>query len=98
MVGFCEDESVIGSEFYVMERWSGTSRAPSCRRGRLSPEEVRELCTNTLDLLVDLHAVDPVATGLDSLGKGEGYVGRQVAGWSGRFRKAKTGTSARSRR
>jgi len=91
MVGFCDDESVIGSEFYVMERLVGhIPRSELPPRVELSPDEVRELCTNTLDLLVDLHAVDPVATGLDSFGKGEGYVGRQVSGWSGRFRKAKT--------
>lgn len=89
MVGFCEDEEVIGSQFYVMERLVG--HIPRTELGvELTPEQVRELCTNTLDLLVDLHGVDPVATGLDSLGKGEGYVGRQVAGWSARFRKAKT--------
>ena len=89
MVGFCDDESVIGSEFYVMERLVG--HIPRSELGiELSRDEVRQLCTNTLDLLVDLHAVDPAAAGLDKLGKGEGYVARQVSGWSGRYRKAKT--------
>ena len=67
MVGFCDDESVIGSDFYVMERLVG--HIPRTELGvELTRDQVRQLCTNTLDLLVDLHAVDPVATGLDSLG------------------------------
>ncbi|WP_182380163.1 phosphotransferase family protein [Nocardioides sp. WS12] len=89
MVAFCEDESVIGSEFYVMERVAG--HIPRKELGLdLTPEQVRALCTNVLDLLVDLHGVDPEAAGLTTLGKGEGYVARQVGGWIGRFGKAKT--------
>lgn len=89
MVAHCTDESVIGSEFYVMERLVG--HIPRKELGLdLPPAQVRELCTNVLDLLVDLHAIDPAAAGLDTLGKGEGYVARQVSGWSGRYRKAKT--------
>ncbi|QKW06163.1 phosphotransferase family protein [Streptomyces sp. NA04227] len=92
MVAFCDDESVIGSEFYVMRRLTG----PIPRRelppelDHLSPEQVRSMCTNVIDLLVDLHSVDPAEAGLSDLGKGEGYVGRQVSGWSDRYRKAKT--------
>ena len=89
MVGFCDDESVLGSDFYVMERLAGP--IPRKELGLdLDADQVRTLCTNVLDLLVDLHAVDPAAAGLSTLGKGEGYVARQVAGWSDRYRKAKT--------
>lgn len=89
MVAFCDDDSVIGSEFYVMERVAG--HIPRKELGlELPPDQVRALCLNVLDLLVALHAVDPAAAGLDSLGKGEGYVARQVGGWSARFGKAKT--------
>ena len=89
MVGHCTDEAVLGSEFYVMERLVGTIP----RRDfdvPLTEEQVRATCTNTLDLLVALHAVDPAAAGLDGLGKGEGYVARQVGGWSERYRRAVT--------
>ena len=41
-------------------------------------------------MLVDLHQVDPSKAGLDDLGRGAGYVARQVGGWSDRFRKART--------
>jgi aminoglycoside phosphotransferase (APT) family kinase protein len=89
MVALCSDESVLGSEFYVMERVAG--HIPRKDLGlSLSREEVGRLCTNVLDLLIDLHSVDPASAGLDQLGKGEGYVARQVGGWTGRLRKAKT--------
>jgi len=89
MIAFCDDESVIGSDFYVMERLRG--HIPRRELGLdLSIDQVRQLCLNTIDLLVDLHAVDPAAAGLDQLGKGDGYVERQVSGWSARFRTSKT--------
>jgi aminoglycoside phosphotransferase (APT) family kinase protein len=91
MVAFCDDPSVIGSDFYVMDRVEGTILRRDLPPGlELTPAEVRRLCTGALDVLVELHAVDPAAAGLTELGKGEGYVARQVAGWSDRFRRART--------
>ncbi|MCZ7416528.1 MULTISPECIES: phosphotransferase family protein [unclassified Streptomyces] len=91
MVAFCEDSSLLGSPFYVMERLTGHIPRKELPRGvELTPGQTRELCTNVLDLLIDLHGVDPAAAGLTDLGKGEGYVGRQVAGWSRRYRGART--------
>jgi aminoglycoside phosphotransferase (APT) family kinase protein len=89
MVGFCADESVIGSEFYVMERLDGTI----LRRDlpwEMPRHDVSRLCGHALDVLADLHSVDVVAAGLESLGRGPGYVGRQVAGWTDRFARART--------
>jgi aminoglycoside phosphotransferase (APT) family kinase protein len=68
MVAHCNDEAVLGSEFYVMERIGHT----------------------LIDTLIDLHQVDPDTAGLTDLGRGAGYVERQVSGWTGRYRKAKT--------
>ncbi|WP_017606699.1 phosphotransferase family protein [Nocardiopsis alkaliphila] len=91
MVAFCEDESVIGSEFYVMERLAGPiPRKELPHEVDPSPEQVRLLCLNVLDLLVDLHSVDTEAAGLSEFGRGGGYVARQVAGWSKRYRAART--------
>jgi aminoglycoside phosphotransferase (APT) family kinase protein len=90
MVGLCRDESVIGSEFYVMERLEGT--IPRRRLGFVaSPDEIATLCERAWDVLVDLHGVD-VATipALAALNRGEGYVGRQVAGWTDRMSRART--------
>ena len=91
MVAFCGDESVIGSEFYVMDRLEGTILRRDLPPGtELSRDETRRLCDRVLDVLVELHKVDPVAAGLAEIGRGQGYVGRQVAGWSDRFRRART--------
>ncbi len=91
MVAFCDDPDVLGSEFYVMERLPG----PILRRDlppgmALGPEEATALCEQLVDVLVELHAVDPARAGLEELGRGSGYVARQVAGWSERFRRART--------
>ena len=91
IVAYCGDESVIGSEFYVMERLVGTIlRRDIPASLALSPDGVNLLCHNALDTLVDLHRVDLDAAGLGELGKGPGYVERQVKGWSARYRKART--------
>jgi len=91
MVGLCQDEAVMGSDFYVMERLDGTIlRKQFPRDLGLDDAGRRQLCESVIDCLVDLHSVDPNAAGLADLGKGEGYVRRQVEGWSRRYRAAKT--------
>jgi aminoglycoside phosphotransferase (APT) family kinase protein len=91
MVAFCDDPDVIGSEFYVMQRLEGTIlRRDLPEDLTLSAEDAGALCRGFLDVLVELHSVDPSAAGLDDLGKGAGYVARQVGGWSHRFRQART--------
>jgi aminoglycoside phosphotransferase (APT) family kinase protein len=91
MVALCEDPSVIGSDFYVMQRIDGIiPRRDLPPDVQLTPAQAAELCTNALDVLIDLHRVDVAATPLASMNKGEGYVQRQVSGWSTRFRNART--------
>lgn len=91
MVGLCEDERVIGSEFYVMERLEGTILRRNPPAGTtLSAEAAQRLCESALDLLSRLHALDPAACGLADLGRGEGYVRRQVDGWTRRYEAART--------
>lgn len=91
MVGYCGDTSILGCDFYVMERIAGIIPRKNMPRGvNLSPAEVRLLCTNMLDQLIALHQVDYRSAGLDAIGKGEGYIDRQVSGWCERYKKAKT--------
>ncbi|SDI72387.1 Predicted kinase, aminoglycoside phosphotransferase (APT) family [Actinokineospora alba] len=91
VLGLCTDASVLGSDFYVMERIPGTILRGDLPEGMtLSESEARALSTKLIDRLVDLHQVDSAAAGLTDLGKGAGYVGRQVKGWSERFRNART--------
>jgi aminoglycoside phosphotransferase (APT) family kinase protein len=91
MVALCADQAILGSDFYVMERVEG-----AIPRGRMpaevgtQPRLMRALSERVVDLLAELHAIDPTAVGLGELGRGEGYVARQVAGWAERYRRAKT--------
>jgi aminoglycoside phosphotransferase (APT) family kinase protein len=88
---FCEDESVIGAPFYVMERREGVVVDDEFPEG---VEPTRELCRGmsrtVADTLAELHAVDPDETGLGDLGRPEGFLERQVRGWIERYDKAKT--------
>jgi aminoglycoside phosphotransferase (APT) family kinase protein len=90
-VGLCEDTEVIGTPFYVMERIPGhIPRQEFPAEMSLTATETTDLCTGALDVLIDLHQLDPASAKLDWLFKGEGYVGRQLRGWSERYRQAKT--------
>ncbi len=91
MVAFCDDEAVVGADFYVMERIDGViPRSEWPADVPLPAERARQLCLNVIDVLVELHCVDVEAAGLAEVGKGSGYVRRQVEGWSLRYRNART--------
>ena len=91
MVAFCDDHEVLGADFYAMERIAGViPRAEWPSAVPLPADQARELCEHTVDVLVRLHSVDPAEAGLTHLGKGHGYVGRQVEGWSVRYRNSRT--------
>jgi aminoglycoside phosphotransferase (APT) family kinase protein len=91
MLAFCENDSVIGSEFYVMERLNGvilrTNLPPDMS---LSATDARQLCGNMVQRLVDLHQVDWEGTPLKELAREGDFVERQLSGWSDRFQKART--------
>ena len=87
----CTDTSLIGSEFYVMERVKGIIlRSDLPRELAFSADDTQGLCQSFIDKLVELHRVDYAACGLGELGKPEGYVQRQISGWSDRYEKALT--------
>ena len=91
MIDFCEDHTVLSCDFYIMERLEGLIPRKDLPDGlELDEAEGTQLCLNVLQKLVDLHTIDYKAAGLEELGKGSGYVKRQIEGWSARFRKAKT--------
>jgi len=90
-LAYCDDESIIGSPFYVMERIEGVIvRRDFPDELRLSPGDVGALFDRLVDVHVELHSVDFRAVGLEGFGQPEGYVERQVAGWSDRYRRART--------
>lgn len=89
---YCEDESVMGAPFYAMERVSGIilrGPKPPDALG-LDEDRMRSLSEALVDGLVDLHRVDVNRVGLSAIGKAEGYVGRQVEGWTKRYFAART--------
>lgn len=88
---YCEDDAVIGSPFFMMERIKGLILRRDPPNGlSYTPDEAAALCKRFLDALVELHSIDYKAVGLGGFGKPDGYVGRQVSGWSKRFRNAWT--------
>jgi aminoglycoside phosphotransferase (APT) family kinase protein len=71
MVALCQDESVIGCDFYVMERIEGIiPRAKLPPELGFNEEDVHELCVNVIDKLIELHQVPYENTPLAELGKG----------------------------
>ena len=90
-LAYTEDESVLGCPFYVMERIKGIILRKTLPKGlELTPDQMRTLCENLLDVHYELHSIDYKAIGLEGFGKPEGYVKRQVEGWSDRYRAALT--------
>lgn len=91
MVAHCtEEDSPIGSELYVMERVDG--EIPRRDFGfEITADQVDRLCRSAVDTLVALHSVDVMSVpALAALAKGDGYVRRQVGGWTTRLANAAT--------
>jgi aminoglycoside phosphotransferase (APT) family kinase protein len=83
---FCEDTDVIGAKFLVVEYRSGVviwSEIPSSMAGE--PEAARRIGFAVVDALAELHLVDPEAVDLADLGRPEGFLARQLAGWRKRW-------------
>ncbi|MBC8030091.1 MAG: phosphotransferase family protein [Pyrinomonadaceae bacterium] len=87
----CDDASIIGVPFYLMERRHGFI----VRSG--VPDEIgedrelrRRLSAAVVDTLADLHTVDIHPTGIVNIGKPAGFVARQVRGWAERWQRSKT--------
>jgi aminoglycoside phosphotransferase (APT) family kinase protein len=87
MIALCDDQAVMGSDFYVMERVVGDIFRRDVPEG-VTPADVSVMAESLINGLVQLHAVD--ASILEELNKGPGYVQRQVEGWSKRYRNALT--------
>jgi aminoglycoside phosphotransferase (APT) family kinase protein len=83
ILAVCEDADVIGAPFYVMEEIAGEVVCNTVPPQLDTPEERRRLGFELVDGLVELHAVDWRACGLEALGKPTGYLERQLRRWSG---------------
>jgi len=87
----CTDETVIGAPFYLMERVDGDvirDDLPGALAGDADPAALvgrRRIGEELVDALVELHAVDRIAVGLEGFGRPEGYLERQVRRWQGQL-------------
>jgi aminoglycoside phosphotransferase (APT) family kinase protein len=83
---FCDDHGVVGSDFVVLEYRTGevvwSVPPPSLRS---CADAGRRIGLAVVDVLADLHLVDPAAVGLADLGRPAGYLDRQVRGWQQRW-------------
>jgi aminoglycoside phosphotransferase (APT) family kinase protein len=87
---FCDDPAVLGVPFFVMERRQGMVIGQVMPQPYASdPALCRRLSTALIDALVELHHVDFRALGLETLGRPEGFMARQLAGWHRRWEHAK---------
>ncbi|WP_329069836.1 phosphotransferase family protein [Streptomyces sp. NBC_01429] len=77
----CEDESVLGAPFYVMEYVAGTPYRTAEQLAPLGPARTRAAVLALVDTLVELHAVEPGAVGLADFGRPDGFLDRQLRRW-----------------
>jgi len=88
---YCADADIMGKPFFVMERRHGNVVRRSWPDSLVNdPGSQRKVAGSLVDALADLHAVDPVSVDLSTLGRPDGFVERQIAGWTRRWHAAAT--------
>jgi aminoglycoside phosphotransferase (APT) family kinase protein len=89
---FCDDPTVVGSDFFVMERRRGEVVRDTLPPGLAAhPDSGRRVAFALVEAMADLHALDPAACGLGDLGRPEGFIDRQLDGWAKRWALARPG-------
>ncbi|PXW75229.1 aminoglycoside phosphotransferase (APT) family kinase protein [Blastomonas natatoria] len=89
--GLCQDDSVIGSMFYVMAFTDGASYWDGTLPGK-TPEQRTAIYHAMIDTLAHLHSFDPAAIGLEDYGKPGNYCARQISRWTKQYRLSETET------
>jgi aminoglycoside phosphotransferase (APT) family kinase protein len=87
----CTDPDVLGAPFYVMERVDGVIARDRLPDGYAPPERRPALTDALVDVLADLHDVDPAAVGLAGFGRPDGYLDRQLRRWAGEWQALRAG-------
>jgi aminoglycoside phosphotransferase (APT) family kinase protein len=77
----CEDESVLGAPFYVMEKVDGIAYRRAAELDQLGAERTGAIARRLVEVLAALHAVDPEEVGLGGFGRPAGFLERQVRRW-----------------
>ncbi len=90
-IAFADDAAILGAPFYLMAAVPGVVlRRDVPKEIALDERRAARLCESFVDALVELHAVDWTRVGLGDFGRPEGYVERQIEGWTRRYRDART--------
>jgi len=89
-LALCDDESVIGAPFYVMEYVPGRVLRTADDAADITPERAGELCERLVRTLAAIHTVDVDAVGLAGFGRPEGYLERQLRRWQQQWDRSKT--------
>ena len=88
---YCDDQTVIGAPFYIMERMQGIIFRGHTPKVQLpEPNKMRNLSEAFVSTLAEIHSLDYHAAGLETLGRPQGYIRRQIEGWTKRYINAKT--------
>ncbi|UJF27265.1 phosphotransferase family protein [Planococcus sp. 107-1] len=88
---FSDDETIVGSPFFIMERRHGQVIDTEFPKETEPSEELgKKISELMVDMLVELHAVDYTKTALAELAKPDGFMERQVTGWTQRYERSKT--------
>lgn len=89
-LGLCTDADVNGAPFYVMEFVAGPVLHDTQAAAALSEADRHALGLHVVDVLADLHAIDPDTVGLGDLGRKEAYLARQLKRWNKQWEASKT--------
>ena len=89
-VAFCDDAEVIGAPFYLMEHVAGVVLRSRKDTAALTESQNADLSERLADMLTAIHGVDVEAAGLAGLGRGAGYLTRQLARWQRQAELSKT--------
>jgi aminoglycoside phosphotransferase (APT) family kinase protein len=89
MLGLCEDDSVMGAMFFVMEYLEGRTLWDP-RLPEFDPAERAAIFDSMNDAIARISLVDPLKVGLDSYGRHGGYVDRQISRWTRQYRASET--------
>ncbi len=87
---YCDDASIIGRPFFIMERRRGVVLDAVEDGAQLTSEQGRHLSKTFISSLAELHSIDLGESGLDNIGHPDGFLERQIHGWIKRYDKSKT--------
>ncbi len=88
---YTEDETILGSPFYIMEKVHGIIlNYKEAHKRSITANDYKTIANSWLDTFVELHSIEYKAIGLSNLGRPEGYVERQVSNWGKQYLKAAT--------